>query len=266
MSAMKWALAAGFLLAALPLTRANSVPADQEKPADVTVEQVFALIAQAKQTHKGVNLAGHSLKNLDLTHADLAGANLTGCNLFGVKFEGANLSGADLRDANLNLAWLIHANFTGANLTGASLVAPVVAEGLTVKPGEVPNFTGATLKDARIQARFTGSDMRGANFSRSDMSAHMNNQSMGLMRTEMGSADLEGADFANTNLGHAILTFADLRGANFSGADLTEADLTGADATGANFKGANLTGTLLNGTKLLGAGGLDTAKGGPSTR
>jgi uncharacterized protein YjbI with pentapeptide repeats len=140
----------------------------------------------------------------------------------------------------------------------------VVAQGLTPRPGEIPIFKNANFTDARVQARFTGGDLAGAKFDGADMSAHMNNQSMGLMRTEMGSANLAGADFSRTNLGHAILTYANLRGADFAGADLRDADLTGADASGANFTGADLRGADLTNAKLAGAKGLRSAKAAPA--
>lgn len=235
-------------------------PADPETPANVTVEEVKHTLAAATAAHPA-DLAGKSLRNLDFSKADFSGANLRGANLFGTKLDGANLMGADLTDANLNLSWLIHANFTGANLTGASLVAPVVAEGLIAKPGEIPVFKDANLSGARVQARFTAGDLRGTKFVGADLSAHLKNQSMGLMHTEMGSANLAGADLSKANLGHIDLTFANLRGVDFADADLTRADLSGADARGANFAGADLTGAVLDRTKLDDARGLDSAKG-----
>lgn len=237
-----------------------ATPANQDRPADLTAAQVRAALAAATPEHKA-DFSGKSLRELDLSGADLAGANLSGVNLFGTKLDGANLTGANLTGANLNLAWLIHANFTKANLTNASLVAPVVAEGLAPKPGEIPVFKGANLTGARVQARFTGGNLAGAMFTGADVSAHMNNQSMGLMRTEMGGADLAGADFSGADLGHALLAYANLHGAKFSGAKLNDADLTGVDATGANFTDADLTGADFTNAKLIGAIGLDRAKG-----
>jgi uncharacterized protein YjbI with pentapeptide repeats len=233
--------------------------ANQDTPANVTLDQVKIALAGAKPGHPA-DLAGKSLRNLDLSGLDFTGADLAHANLFGAKLADANLTGADLSGANLNLSWLIHANFTDANLTGASLVAPVVAQNLDAQKGEIPIFKGANLTGARVQARFTGGDLRGAKFTGGDVSAHLNNQSMGLMHTEMGSADLAGADFSHANLGHADLSFADLHGARFTGADLTRADLTGADASGADFAGANLDGTEMADTKLFGATGLAGAR------
>jgi uncharacterized protein YjbI with pentapeptide repeats len=250
----------GLLIGACRAALAIAEPADQERPADITAEEVQHILIRSDPDHPA-DLSGRSLKNLDLSHMKLAGANLSGANLFGAKLDGADLHGANLRNANLNLSWLIHADFTGADLTDASLVAPVVAEGLVVKSGEIPIFKDAILTGARVQARFTGGDLRGAKFGRADMSAHMTNQSMGLMRSEMGSVNLEGADFSNANLGHALLTFANLKNVNFTGADLRDADLTGADATGADFTGADLREAILDDAKLDGAKGFDKPAG-----
>lgn len=250
----------GALLATFAAAPAYALsPASPDTPANVSVDQVKAALAAAKPGHPA-DFAGKSLKNLDLSDMDFSGADLKGANLFGAKLAHAKFEHADLTAANLNLSWLIGANFTDANLTDASVVAPVVAQGLTADKGEIPVFKGANFTRARVQARFTGGELGGAKFDGADISAHLNNQSMGLMHTEMGSAKLAGADFSKTNMGHADLSFADLKGANFSGADLTRADLTGADASGANFAGANLDGAEMSGTKLDGAKGLDSAK------
>ncbi len=233
--------------------------ASQDTPANLSVDQVKSALAAAKPDHPA-SFAGKSLRNLDLSGLDFTGADLDHANLFGAKLADANLTRANLTGANLNLSWLIHANFTDANLTGASLVAPVVAQNLEARKGEIPIFKGANLTGARVQARFTGGDLEGAKFTGGDVSAHLNNQSMGLMHTEMGSANLAGADFSHANMGHADLSFADLHGANFAGADLARADLTGADASGADFGDANLDGTEMADTKLVGAKGLASAK------
>ena len=248
-----------FLLVSLSGSAMAMTPVDPDMTANVTVEQVKSALAAAKPDHPA-DFAGKSLRNLDLSNMDFTGADLKGANLYGAKLADSNMTRADLTGANLNLSWLIHANFTDANLTDASLVAPVVAQGLTATTGEIPIFKGANMTGARVQARFTGGDLRGAKFSGGDISAHLKNQSMGLMHTEMGSANLEGADFSMTNMGHADMSFANLKGANFAGADLSRAVLTGADASGADFTDADLTGAELDGTNFTGAKGLDKAK------
>ena len=250
------AVAALFVIASSAMAAG---PVDPDTAADMTVDQVKSALGAATPDHPA-DLSGKSLRNLDLSNLDFTGARMTRVNLYGAKLADSNMTRADLTGANLNLSWLIHANFTDANLTDASLVAPVVAQGLTATSGEIPIFKGANMTRARVQARFTGGDMRGATFAGGDLSAHLKNQSMGLMHTEMGSADLEGADFAKTDMGHADMSFANLKGANFKGADLSRAVLTGADASDADFAGADLTGAELDGTNFTGAKGLDTAK------
>ncbi len=256
----KSALPPGPVLAialASSLTAAAAAPVSPDIPADVTVEQVKAALA-ARPGH--ADLHGRSLRDLDLSGLDFSGADLAGANLFGAKLAKAKFVRADLRNANLNLSWLIGADFTDADLADASLVAPVVAQGLDAVKGEIPIFKGANFTGARVQARFTGGSLQGAKFDGADISAHLNNQSMGLMHTEMGNAKAQGVDFSHTDMGHVDLSFADLEGANFSGADLSRADLTGADCRDATFAGANLDGTEMDGTRLEGAKGLDTAK------
>ena len=113
---------------------AHAAPVSPETPANVTADQVKAALAGAKEG-KGADLAGKSLRNLDLSDMD-------------------------------------------------SLVAPVVAQGLTADKGEIPIFKDANFTGARVQARFTGGELQGAKFTGGDVSAHLNNQSMGLMHTE----------------------------------------------------------------------------------
>jgi uncharacterized protein YjbI with pentapeptide repeats len=55
-------------------------------------------------------------------------------------------------------------------------------------------------------------------------------------------ANLQGSDFRQADLTHALLRGADLRNADLSGAKLWEADLSGADLTEADLTSANLSG------------------------
>jgi hypothetical protein len=68
------------------------------------------------------------------------------------------------------------------------------------------------------------------------------------IRTDLTSANLNGAD-----LTRAYLTNAKLNGADLSRAELTRADLTGAYLTNAKLNGANLTGANLTRADLTGA-------------
>ena len=83
-------------------------------------------------------------------------------------------------------------------------------------------------------------------------------------KTDLGGANLSGANLRSADLGGANLSGADLGGANLSGADLGGADLRSAnlrsaDLGGANLSGANLRSADLGGANLSGAnlGGAD---------
>ncbi|MBV8094633.1 MAG: pentapeptide repeat-containing protein [Acetobacteraceae bacterium] len=240
-----------------------AVPALLPVPAranEKTATDVPETLAAATPEHPA-NFAGASLQKLDLSGFNFTRANLSGADLFGAKLVGADFTEANLSGAHLNLAWIIRANFTRADLSHASLKALVVSEGLETKRSEVANFTGAKLRGAQVQARFSLFDMRGADFSGAHMAADMRNQSMGLMRTEFAGADLRGANFMGADLGHAVFSFARLGGANLSGANLAFADFSGADLTGADLTGADATAADFRGATLTGAKGLATVKG-----
>jgi uncharacterized protein YjbI with pentapeptide repeats len=98
------------------------------------------------------------------------------------------------------------------------------------------------------------------------MGADMKNQSMGLMRTVMRMAKLDGADMRNVNamrldaeyasLRGALLDNANFRGAKLAGADLTEASVAGMDLSGSDVSGAYLV-RLIDMEKII---GLDKVK------
>lgn len=79
------------------------------------------ILAEAKRTGEGANLAGANLSDANLVDANLAGANLRGANLYGAYLLGANLVGANLVGANLYGAYLAGANLWGAYLADAYL-------------------------------------------------------------------------------------------------------------------------------------------------
>ena len=147
--------------------------ADPRKPADLTFADVLQSLAAARKAGRPADFAGRSLRDVDLSGLDLAGANFRDANLFGAKLADANLTGADLSGANLDLAWLIHADFTRADLSGASLIAPVVAEGLDPRPGEIPVFAGAKAqRGPASRPASPGGNLAGADFTGADLSVH----------------------------------------------------------------------------------------------
>jgi uncharacterized protein YjbI with pentapeptide repeats len=203
------------------------------------------------------NLSGDDLTGLDLSGANLSGANLSGAKLHGVKLVGADLSGADLTKADLTFAWIIRANFTRARLHGATMQTIVTSIGMDNTADQAAIFVEADLSDASITVHFSFDDMRGANFSHAHMTVIMANQSMGLLRTELISARLDGANFTGAGLGHVSFRFAKLKGALFNDADLSHADLAGADLTDADFTGANIQDASFESAILAGVKGLD---------
>jgi uncharacterized protein YjbI with pentapeptide repeats len=174
------------------------LPAVSGFGADLSEDQVRA--ALAARPNESVDFSGKSLEGLDLSNLDLQRVNLAGANLFGVKLVGTDLSNANLSGANLNLAWIMRANFTNADLSNASLQGLVVSSGLEIKLSEAPIFKGANFAGARIIARLSRFDLRGANFANARMGVDLRNQSMGLMRTDLSGANLAGANFVGADL------------------------------------------------------------------
>lgn len=243
------------MLAPLLLGLAPSSAADH-----MTTDQVRAAVAavpMGKADLSGKDMSGADLTGLDLSGANLAGADLSGANLHGVKLVGANLNGADLTGADLTFAWIMRANFTDARLHGATMQTVVTSTGMDNTPDQAAIFVRADLSDASITVHFSFDDMRGANFSRAHMTVNMANQSMGLLRTEFMSANLDGADFTGAGLAHVTFRFAKLNDARFNGADLSTADFIGAYLTGADFTGANVQGATFESATLTAVKGLD---------
>lgn len=197
--------------------------------AELTREGVEQLLAG--RAHGPADLTGKRLNGLDLSGLDFSKAVLRSARL-----NKANLKGSLLAGAVLDQAWMISADLRGANLTGASLFQTQLKSA---------NLDGADLSGARIAADLSGASLKRAVLRGADISADMRNQSMGLMRGVLRSADLEGADFTGANLARADLEFASLRGAvltraNFTGAQLGGADLTGAEISGTRFEDADV--------------------------
>ncbi len=258
MSGSVAALLALSLLWTMPSRAADHLTADQ-------VRASVAGMAAGKADLSGKDMSGDDLTGLDLSGANLAHANLSGANLHGVKLVGAILTDADLTKADLTFAWIIRADFTHARLRGATMQTVVTSMGMDNTPEQAAKFVGADLSDASITVHFSFDDMRGANFSHAHMTVVMANQSMGLLRTEFMSANLDGADFTGAGLGHVTFRFAKLNGARFNGADLTSADFTGAYLTGADFTGAKVQGANFDGATLTGVKGLSQSAASGST-
>ncbi|HXA26287.1 MAG TPA: pentapeptide repeat-containing protein, partial [Acetobacteraceae bacterium] len=199
------------MFGAAMLRPAPSLAADH-----LAADDVRAIVAAApagKIDLSGKDMSGDDLTGLDLSGANLAGAKLFGANLHGVKLVGADLTDADLTQADLTFAWIIRANFTDAHLHGATMQTVVTSTGMENTPEQAATFVWADLSDAMITVHFSFDDMRSANFSHAHMTVVMANQSMGLLRTEFMSANLDGADFTGAGLGHVTFRFAKLNNA-----------------------------------------------------
>lgn len=249
-------LLASALLWAAPSWAAGHLTADQ-------VRAAVAGTSAGKADLSGQDMSGDDLTGLDLSGAKLARANLSGANLHGVKLVGADLTDADLTKADLTFTWIIRANFTRAKLRDATLQTVVTSQAMDNTPDQAATFVGADFSGASVTVHFSFDDMRGANFSGAKMTVVMANQSMGLLRTEFMSANLDGANFTGAGLGHITFRYAKLNGARFNDADLSSADFTGAYLTGADFTGANVQGAMFEGATLIDVKGLSqTAEAG----
>lgn len=204
----------------------------------------------------GMSMTGEDLTGLDLSGADLRGADLAGANLHGAKLVGADLTGAKLMHADLTFAWIIKAKFDHADLRGATMQTVVTSHAMQNTPEEAASFVGADLSGSDANVHFSFDDMHGANLAGVKMSVVMMNQSMGLLRSEFNSTNLDNATFENAGLGRITFQYAKLRHANFRNADLTRADFTGAYLDGADFTGATVKDAVFDGASLSGVIGL----------
>lgn len=209
-----------------------------------------------------VNLAGRTLRDLDLSGLDFGHAELSGADLFGADLTSANLSGVNLSGGNLNRTTVIKADFSGANLKNATFMRPSVSTTLEYDAAEAPKFAGADMRNIRMTSKMIGADFRGANLSGALMGPHEPRADLSSMPASiLKSCDFSGAILTDIDLSRAVLTFsrfvgADLRRAKLESADLSKVDLSGADLTGADLTDANLDEANLAGVK-----GFDTVRG-----
>lgn len=203
--------------------------------AELSRSEVVALLEKAS-AEKPLDLTGKSLNGIDLSGLDLAGVIFRSARL-----NKASLAGANLENAVLDQAWMLSADLSGANLRGASLFQTQLG---------MANLDGADMTGARIAADMTRASLKGAVLREADFSADMRNQSMGLMRGVLRSANLDGADLTKANLARADLEFASLRGATLEGANLAGAEAGGADFTDADIGGASFERTDLDSARL----------------
>jgi len=212
--------------------------------ADLTRADVAAAVARATEAAPA-DFTGKRLSNLDLSRLDLSGAIFRAARMNKTSFVGAKLD-----RAILDQAWLLEANFTAASLKGANLFAAQMRRA---------RLDGADLSGTRIAADLTGASLVGASIEGANLGADMRNQSMGLMRAVLTSANLERVNARGADLSRVDLEFASLRGADLSGASLKGAQLGGADLTGVTLVGTDFDGADLASAKLIAPIGLDQA-------
>ena len=249
-------LAALFLCAALLTVPPSPVLADMVDSLDLASDD----FTKAEMTRADIEAALAGLKageTLDLSGKrlnglDLSGLDLTRTRLQATRINNVNLKGAKLDGVVLDAAWALKSNFTNASFIGASLFQTQMRDAL---------IDGANFSHAMVGADMTRASVTSANFQNAMLAPDLTNQSMGLMRGVLKSANLTGSDFSGANLARSSFEFANLTGANFTGANLSGAELAGADLTGATISGATLDDADVDSAKLVGLKGGDTAKG-----
>lgn len=199
-----------------------------------------------------------------VTPAPAPGVDWAGCTLYQANLSGANLTDADLAGASLILANLTNASLSGAGLSGANL-------GHT-------NLTNADLAGADLtNVGLNSVRLQGADLANADLAGAV------VQHSNLDVASLSGSDLTGTTLYYVGFTGADLSGADLTGATLTEVKsggVTGSPSTqlpsdwtllggylmgptvdlaGADLAGLDLAGVDLQGATLVGATVTNTA-------
>ena len=224
---------------------------------------------RAKVALFAADLAGKSLRDVDLSGADCDKADLTGTDLSEANVARASFAGADATGAILRSivgvrsrwcgAWLDQADLTEADLVRADLSEAVLA-GSTASEAQL---AGARLREVDASgARWVGVDLSEAqltkaNFSRADLTganlAGASGPGANLLRARLDGIQGRDLRLPDANLREASLIGAQLAGANLANADLSGADLSGADLSRANLMGARLVGARMSGACLADA-------------
>ena len=140
-------------------------------------------------------------------------------------------------------------------------LAPVRSAAITPERS-APSSFARCICAAKIfaAADLTGASLVGAVLTGANLGADMKNQSMGLMRAVLKSANLDRAVLRDADLSRVDLEFASLRNADLTNASLRGAALGGANLTGASVAGADFDGADLASTRLVAPIQLDTPK------
>jgi uncharacterized protein YjbI with pentapeptide repeats len=112
----------------------------------MSVEQVDALLEEARNAHERPNLVGAALAYADLSGKNFSGANLSGVRLSGARLNGCNFSGALLTQADFSEAQIQGTNFTAAHVFSADF-SEVSFEKVTLTDAV---FTDTFMNGAKI--------------------------------------------------------------------------------------------------------------------
>ena len=175
--------------------------------------------------HTGVNHRGADLRGKRLSEVEWADADLRGARL-----DAARLDNADLIAARMDRASLESARLTGATLDGAHLHEARMAGARLRKA----SLLGAQLRGALL----TDTDLRGADLTGADLSG------ADLTGADLRQAALFGANLVGANLTAARMNDLELDGVLLDRAVLDQADLAGVRWEGASVDGADLSGAL----------------------
>src|SRR5436190_220056 len=173
-------------------------------------------------------MAQDMMRHLDLSSPDMVSAEMTR---------------GDVEAALATATTAAPADFTGKRLSGLDLSALDLSNTI---------FRAARLNKTKLAGANLGADMR--------------NQSMGLMRAVLKSANLERLNARGADLSRVDLEFASLKGADLTGASLKRAQLGGADLTGVTVIDTDFDGADLASVKLIAPIGLDQAKNFDKTK
>ncbi|HEY3394165.1 MAG TPA: pentapeptide repeat-containing protein [Lacipirellulaceae bacterium] len=223
------------LVATAPVARADIFQWEYINPANPS--QGKQLSTTLAPDGAGANaVPGAFLSRLDLTMAYLIGANLSGTTANVI-----NLTNADLSQANLT-----NANFSGEADEYAIYYSDLASA----------NFTNAQVRGAQFSA---------SNLSTAQLYSTASYQAHDLTGIGLAGHNLAGANFAAQNLtnagfGGATLTNGDFRQANLTNANFVHTTLTSADLTGAEVRGARFDRELFDVPNDGYLGGITTAQ------
>ncbi len=204
------------------------------------------------ETFEEYQAENQDLRGRDLWFVDLHQANLRMADLREADLEWADLRGADLREADLDGARLAQASLHGARLDDSTQIDARwrLAWELVNVGGERRDLTGSVL----VRADLHSASLRGADLSRANLSnailyrADLSGTNLSdavLKGANASQADFSGADLSGVDLSHADLNRAILRQANLSRANLSGVHMLWADLRGANLRGADLSNAYL---------------------